>query len=78
VKAAFRYHRSILIISVITLSVFLFTTCINSEKKNEAPPVTSKISREQFAGSESCAGCHKDIYSKHLNTAHHLTSRIAT
>jgi hypothetical protein len=89
VKSAFRYHRSKLIISVITLSVFLFTTCINTEKKKEEPvgrqrladgaaATTSKITHEQFAGSASCAGCHKDIYTKHLNTAHYLTSRIAT
>ena len=78
-KIAFRYHRSKLIISVITLSVFLFTTCIDTEKENEAPAATTtKITHEQFAGSATCAGCHKDIYTKHLNTAHFLTSRIAT
>ena len=30
-----------------------------------------------FAGSESCAGCHKDIYNSHIHTAHYLTTRPA-
>lgn len=29
---------------------------------------------DQFAGSASCANCHKDIYEKHKQTGHYLTS----
>lgn len=43
------------------------------EKKSEGP-----VAFKAFAGSASCAGCHKDIYEKHLHTAHFLTSAIAT
>jgi len=33
---------------------------------------------KQFAGSQSCASCHKDIYEKHLLTEHHHTSELPT
>lgn len=33
---------------------------------------------EDFAGSASCAGCHKDIYNNHVKTAHFLTSAEAS
>lgn len=42
------------------------------EKKDGA---ASPDNEPAFAGSESCAGCHKNIYDKHLQTAHYLTSR---
>lgn len=32
---------------------------------------------KKFAGSATCVTCHKDIFDKHLNTAHHLTSQPA-
>jgi Cytochrome c554 and c-prime len=33
---------------------------------------------KQFAGSESCASCHKNIAASHRNTPHYLTSRPAS
>jgi hypothetical protein len=78
VAKALRYHLSKVIITIITLSVFLLTTCIDGEKKKEEPvAIQSRISHDMFAGSATCQGCHKDIYDKHLLTAHFLTSRIA-
>jgi hypothetical protein len=35
------------------------------------------IDRSKFAGSATCAGCHKDIYESHIKTAHYLDSRPA-
>lgn len=32
---------------------------------------------KQFAGSEKCASCHKEIYAQHLSSFHHLTSMPA-
>lgn len=66
-------HRTTIVISLIASSVFLLATCINnSENKKQ----TSKAdSFRQFAGSEACANCHKDIFDKHIHTEHHLTSR---
>lgn len=57
-----------------TCSVFLLTQCMNNSK-TEDKKGTSTNDFKQFAGSESCSGCHHDIYEKHLHTAHYLTSR---
>jgi hypothetical protein len=46
-----------------------------SEKKSAD---TTAIKFEDFAGSASCAGCHKDIYNTHIKTAHFLTSAEAS
>jgi hypothetical protein len=62
------------------ISVCLLTQCIDEQvekKATETPAVTNSLFA-QFAGSASCAGCHKDIYEKHLHTAHFLTSGPAT
>jgi hypothetical protein len=37
-----------------------------------------EVSRQQFAGSESCAGCHKEIFDHHVHTPHYLTTRPAS
>jgi mono/diheme cytochrome c family protein len=59
------------------------TKCINEKQKesveqiqteNERPAAT----RDQFAGSSTCASCHKDVYERHLTTAHYLTSQPAS
>jgi hypothetical protein len=44
---------------------------------HQASSAQSKEFFSQFAGSASCASCHKDIYEKHLHTEHHLTSAPA-
>ncbi|HEX2608329.1 MAG TPA: multiheme c-type cytochrome [Flavisolibacter sp.] len=44
-------------------------------KEEEKTGVTENRKGQAFAGSASCAGCHKDLYQKHLQTAHFLTSR---
>jgi len=67
------YKRSAFTITIIGGTVFLFTQCVNRERTE---PET-KIELTAFAGSESCAGCHKDIYDHHIHTAHYLTTRPA-
>ena len=58
-------------------SCILFVTCVNnSENKKEV--VANLDSYKQFAGSQVCANCHKDIFEKHLSTEHHLTSAAVT
>jgi hypothetical protein len=51
------------------------------EKKAAAeinPAHTATLNFENFAGSSSCAGCHKDVYNAHIKTAHYLTSAEAS
>lgn len=40
--------------------------------------IVQQISIGKFAGSSSCAGCHKDVYDQHFKTAHYNTSGITT
>ena len=72
---------------VIIAGLFLLTQCVNKEddKTKEEPKQESAkalavelVSREQFAGSEACVKCHRDIYEKHILTAHYLTTRPAS
>lgn len=78
-KNLFRYHSSKLIVSVLAVCVLLLTTCMDEKEKSKDPePVaTHTVQFDQFAGSASCAGCHKDIYTSHLQTAHFNTSQPA-
>jgi mono/diheme cytochrome c family protein len=54
-------------------AVFILIQCIDNGK--EQTGVIRNTKGQQFAGSATCAACHKDIYEAHLNTAHYLTSR---
>jgi Cytochrome c554 and c-prime len=69
------------IIVVLFFSVFFLSTCIDREGAEQVTASgssdTSSINFEQFAGSSTCQGCHKDIYESHLHTAHFLTSGVA-
>ena len=76
-KRIARYPRFVITIFIIVACVFFLTKCIDKEKDKAIPAPTQKISFEQFAGSETCAGCHKNIYDTHIHTAHYLTTRPA-
>ena len=69
------YRHSIIIISLIVISISLFTTCVNDPGSKKKKISDDKFNK--FAGSEVCANCHKDIYEKHIHTEHHLTSARA-
>lgn len=70
-----RYRSPFIVIGAIVLCGFLLTQCVNNEKEEIAKKEIAKFA--QFAGSASCASCHKDIYEKHKQTGHYLTSRPA-
>src|SRR6476661_4783826 len=76
------YRRGTVAISVIVVSIFLLARCINNPGDKKAKVADEKKAGDsefkKFAGSTVCAGCHKDIYEKHLLTEHHLTSAPAT
>lgn len=68
-----QYKRIFLVLFAITAIVCLLSKCIsenNTTQKNS--PVF-----EDYAGSEKCASCHKDIYDQYAKTAHHFTSMPA-
>jgi Cytochrome c554 and c-prime len=68
-------RRAAIAITLIGFSVTLLTMCVSSDNNNSEHG--EKIEASQFAGSESCAGCHKNIYDSHIHTAHYLTTRPA-
>lgn len=81
-------NRYSLVVILIVASVFIFVQCINNSNdtnenaidnkvnKNEIPYVKT-VNFQQFAGSETCAKCHKKIYETHVRTGHYLTSKPA-
>lgn len=71
-----RPRRSVVIISAIVTVVFIFTRCIDGEKKKSTGAEGDDFSK--FAGSAKCESCHKDIYASHIHTAHYLTTRPAS
>jgi hypothetical protein len=56
------------------MCILLVSRCI-SESDNAAKRAV-KDDFKKFAGSQSCANCHKDIYEKNLLTEHHHTSTL--
>jgi hypothetical protein len=71
-----KYRSSSITLLLILLCVFLFTKCINNERDKAGDLATGNF--KAFAGSASCAACHKAIYESHLNTAHFHTSEVAS
>ncbi len=58
----------------------LFWSCRQSVSETAYIPIEPLFlhaNGEGFAGSESCAKCHSEIYKTHLETAHFNTSKIA-
>lgn len=63
--------HSTIVISIFFISVAGFTKCINNG--NDKATDSVEVGFNQFAGSEKCAGCHKNIYDSHIQTAHYRT-----
>lgn len=61
------------ILAITYCSNVMFTTLSAPIKRRDFKSTEEK----KFAGSASCAGCHKDIYESHIKTAHYLDSRPA-
>src|SRR5690348_7667023 len=62
-----------LAILIIMFLGVMFTSFESPNKNTSA----ENIDRSKFAGSATCATCHKDIYENHIKTAHYLDSRPA-
>ena len=73
-----------IIISVIVLSIFFLSKCVDKEEPRElgvnedSLKIVRSINIGEFAGSASCQKCHKTITEGHVRTAHFLTSGPAT
>ena len=74
-KRVIKFRLSAIVISFLVLCVFILTQCVNKQRDNTEN--IGKVELQQFAGSSSCAGCHKNIYDSHIHTAHYLSSQPA-
>ncbi len=81
------YRRSAITMFIIVAGIFLLTQCVDKQENETTPTGDNQniakraanvpVTRDQFAGSETCIKCHRDIYNKHILTAHYLTTRPA-
>jgi hypothetical protein len=62
------------VISSIFTGCFFLAKCNSSDKVK----IDSPSQYSEFAGSATCSSCHKDIFEKHLQTGHFLSSAVAT
>ncbi|MEO5892318.1 MAG: multiheme c-type cytochrome [Ferruginibacter sp.] len=71
-----RYRYTAIIILIIVAVIVLFTKCVNQDTVETG--IIKNFKGKKFAGSATCASCHKSIYDTHVKTAHFLTSGIAS
>ncbi|MEJ7587876.1 MAG: cytochrome c3 family protein [Ferruginibacter sp.] len=75
-NAFIRYRYSLITILIILSFIIFFTKCIN--KASDEKGVIKNSRGQQFAGSATCAKCHKTLYDNHVKTAHFNTSGLAS
>lgn len=64
-------RRLVLIFSVISVFVFLFSQCVDSVKK-------ATVAENAVAGSKTCIQCHKNVYESYLKNPHFSTTSPIT
>src|SRR5579872_2080084 len=69
------FRKYYLVIGLIAITIFGLLTFENCSQDKKTP--ANGKGQMQFAGSQSCARCHRDIYEQHLKSFHHLTSAAA-
>lgn len=70
------HNRIFLIIVIMFSGILFFSRCM--QKEGETNTTAPKSRYQEYAGSNACRDCHKDIFDSHLSTAHHLTSSAAS
>src|SRR3954468_20168028 len=76
VKWLRKIRTSNYVILAILLAIYFDNVMFTSfDQTNQTS--NQNIDRSKFAGSATCAVCHKDIYDSHIKTAHYLDSRPA-
>lgn len=72
-----KFKRSSLLIFLITNLFFFLIQCINNGADKKEATNSEKGAYQQYAGSEACASCHKNVYDSFIKTGHFATSVIA-
>src|SRR6185437_9830151 len=76
-KRLLKLRRSSIVIFIIICFCFILPQCINRHNHENNESVIDDTKFQQYAGSESCAKCHKQIYDSFITTGHNLTSQQA-
>ena len=64
-----------LVLFALSASTFFLSHCTSKNDTIKAT-VTAPVF-EDYAGSQKCGSCHKDIYEQYVQTSHHFTSMPA-
>ncbi len=81
-----KHKRTFTVYCLIITGCIIFNHCVSNEKENlqnvnvaaTQPADTFKfVTYQQFAGSEKCAGCHKNISDEFMHNAHYFSSQVA-
>lgn len=72
----FKHRHTLLVLALLTGGILLLVRCTGSSS-NAPATTTNDNGFDAYVPAETCASCHKDIYEKHLKTAHHLTGQPA-
>jgi hypothetical protein len=76
-KSFSNLRRSSLIVLLIISLCFILIKCIDRGNKNKDSS-NENLAFDQYAGTESCAKCHRQIYDSFLTTGHFLSSQKAS
>ena len=63
---------------ILAIAVCIFAASFFSTGSKSVQHTFSSITDTGFAGSKTCQSCHRDIYEKHVFTAHYLSSGPST
>lgn len=66
-----------MLLSLLAMIYLFYELCSPRHSDNNMPSIYNNEGHA-FAGSATCASCHKDIYATHIKTAHYQDSRPAT
>ena len=72
-----KFKRSSLLIFLIVSLLFFFIQCIDNGTDKQEALNKATDTYQQYAGSEACASCHKNIYDSFIKTGHFTTSQLA-
>ena len=71
-------RRSNIVIFLLLMLVYMGNVMFIQQHHSVSLPVEMMQGEKKFAGSSSCASCHKEIFQQHIKTAHYIDSRPAS
>jgi len=75
-KNIFPHKRLAFVTIIMATSVFILTQCV--ENKQEEKKIIKNFKGQEYAGTESCRNCHREIYDSFSTTMHHQASGRAS